>query len=126
MYCEHEMHPNVDYDGKPIEPAEDICINCGCTATQIADSPQWLGGFTREDGEYGDSRTHYSVWKLPEHMTDDEIGPWVEANFPATRCQHSYDCCGNFYRGKGVWSYVEDGLGSKSEIIVRQTASANI
>ena len=71
------------------------------TLEQMADDshPSWgheqvtkIGSIFDESGEYE------SVYYLVEGLVDQE---WVNAKFPSNHCQHSYDCCANWYPRTG-------------------------
>jgi hypothetical protein len=53
----------------------------------------------------------------------DEIATAVKAKFPATRCQHDYDCCANWYDRFPRWDFIPN---LPDHIIVTQQSYINI
>jgi hypothetical protein len=89
-----------------------------------------IGSGDRVDDDEGESFVRFRVCRigydgLEAEPTDEQIDELVREEFPSYRCQHSYDCCGNFYPAGATWSRVKT-WGSQLEIIVRQCYSANI
>ena len=84
---------DYDDDGFPVEDYDET--------QQMGDDshPSWgheqvtkIGSIFDESGEYE------SVYYLVEGLVDQE---WVNAKFPSNHCQHSYDCCANWYPRTG-------------------------
>ena len=69
--------------------------------SQIAiDSPSNL--------EYESNYSRVTIYQVGEDYYEkrDEIEAFVIENHPATRCQHDYDCCGNFYARPAHWGVI--------------------
>lgn len=82
-----------------------------------------LGGFSHdESNEYGGAYVRYTTYSVPNNATDADLAEWVHNAFPATRCQHEYDCCGHYYAGKALWWRLT-GL---REIVIRQSWLQNV
>lgn len=66
--------------------------------------PKSLGCITCEEDEYGGYMTIGS-YLVPKGWNDTAVDAWVGQKMPAEHCQHSYDCCGRTYGGKGRWKW---------------------
>lgn len=55
----------------------------------------------RIEDEDGEAFTMISYFHVDRETTDEEVKEWVADNFPSRHCQHSYDCCANFYPSRG-------------------------
>lgn len=49
------------------------------------------------------------------------VQEWLDDNYPSSYCQHSHDCCGNFYASKAQIKFF-DG----NRCVVEQRANLNI
>lgn len=74
---------------------------------EALEPPRRIGGF-KEDGNnddgYGDTFTKYHVCEVPFDWTDEQIDEWVRGHFYVYRCEHEYDCCGNYYPSSAEWA----------------------
>ena len=73
----------------------------------------------RDDGE---TFERLSIFHLDPDVPDAEVEAWVADSFPARHCQHSYDCCANYYPDKGVFWRVP----YRARLVVHQTYRLNI
>ena len=76
---------NYDDDGFPVEDYDE-------TQQMGEYKVRKIGSLFDDDGEYE------SVYYLVDGLVDQE---WVNAKFPSNHCQHSYDCCANWYPRTG-------------------------
>jgi len=63
----------------------------------------------------------WSVWYAPSKTSDADIEAWIDECFPAERCTHDFDCCGNRYHRRAKWSVhldVRDAEGNGNKVIV--------
>lgn len=76
----------------------------------------------------GTAYTLFSVYTVPKNWNHNQTDSWVLANFPPEHCQHSYDCCGNFYGHRAEWSTIKGGAYGVAtrEILVRRSYTQNI
>ena len=76
----------------------------------------------------GESYTTYRLCHVPSDWDHNRVDSWVLTRFPAERCQHSHDCCGNYYARSAKWSLVNGGAYGDGvrEILVRQAHVCNI
>lgn len=69
-----------------------------------------------------ESQERIHLIHVDNDKTDEEVKAWVEHNFPATFCQHSYDCCGRFYANNPRWWRVP----YTDRVVIHQTFRLNI
>lgn len=63
----------------------------------------------------------WSVWHAPSKTSDADIEAWIDECFPAERCMHAHDCCGNRYHSRAHWSVhvdVRDAMNNGTKVIV--------
>jgi hypothetical protein len=82
-----------------------------------------------EDEGYGGHYVDFTIYTVPIGLTDAAIRDLVNEMHPATRCEHRYDCCGNYYastakwiRGNLDWSPYED----RHTVLVKQGFGQNV
>lgn len=96
-------------------------------ATEIAKIPTTstrIGGIRQHD-DAGEHYVQYHVHEFNRFLSEEEATEWVKDNYPATRCQHSHDCCGNFYASNATWTRIQH-YGDAEILVIRQCWSANI
>jgi len=63
-----------------------------------------LGSFNTHD-EDGEAYTVYAVYSFHALCDKDEIEERVHEMHPVWHCEHSFDCCANFYPSRAMWSF---------------------
>lgn len=88
--------------------------------------PKTLGTLQVGDDDDG-GYDQLSARLVPAAWKAEEIQKWVDLTYPAQHCQHSYDCCGHTYGGRGRWAYgPEMYLGEWKLITVLRSYRVNI
>lgn len=57
-----------------------------------------------------DQYNGYFVYDRDNQLTEADVKAFANAMFPPTRCQHEYDCCGNFYLQYNSATFVDDDV----------------
>ena len=60
--------------------------------------------------EYEANYSRITIYLVGDYEKRDEIEAFVLEKHPATRCQHDYDCCGNFYARPARWEIIGNML----------------
>ena len=95
------------------------------------DDDEWPIVFTisveDEEQDYGGRRTEHSLVRVSLNASLLEINEWMRSAFPATRCYHEYDCCGNYYANSPSFNVIpaEEGDDFK-EVHVKQCWVQNV
>lgn len=87
--------------------------------------PNTLISETRQESNDGDTAVVYSIHEFERFLTNEEIEEFLRVEYPATRCHHSHDCCGNFYARTPTSTRVEHH-GDVEILLVRQTWCRNV
>lgn len=69
-----------------------------------------------EDGE-----SIRRLFIVVHNVPDDEVKEFVKDTWPSEHCQHSYDCCGRFYRRNARILTNSNGY-----MLVEQVATLNV
>ncbi len=85
-------------------PQGHACYRCGTSGVEVVEQPRLriLSVRRRVDSDDFDSGvTRVYRIKVRKDLSEAQIREAVADYFPAHRCQHSYDCCGNWYHTEG-------------------------
>jgi len=107
--------PGNDYD-----PSVWVCDKCFEAHNK---RPKFIniGKTVAHDGE---TYVVYTEVRFPDGLPPkDDLEAFVQKRFPAERCQHSHDCCGNYYPYSGDLIHTDDIY---NRIVVTQSFHLNV
>ena len=87
----------TDYDDDGL-PVEDCYDDYGFSEDYLSPYPKEEHKVTKIGSIFDESGEYETVYYLVKEIVDQE---WVNAKFPSYHCQHSYDCCANWYPRTG-------------------------
>jgi hypothetical protein len=81
-------------------------------------------------GDLGEYITTITLYYAPSWWDAADIDEVVSERFEPEHCQHSHDCCGRYYAGRGkvvaIWDDVDDNGDTAKAVLVRIRYTQNI